>query len=371
LGPLRPGRRPSAIRWRGHRLFLLDQTLLPAQVRFIQPIDYRAVVRAIQRLAVRGAPLIGVAGAFALAQEAWRGSGVRGQRSGGRGQGSGSSREHLRRAAAALKAARPTAVNLGWAVGRLEAIIRDSSVATRDLPELLEQEARTIQREEEVRSEQMGEFGAALIRDGFRILTICNTGFLAAPGMGTALAAVYSASRQGKRVLVYVPETRPLLQGARLTTWELSRARVPCVLLTDSMLATIMPEIDIVLVGADRIAANGDTANKIGTYQMALLARQFGKPFYPVAPVSTFDFDAATGADIPIEQRDGRELAFRGNQRIVAVGIRFHNPAFDVTPAKLITGIVTDQGILKPPFRRAIAAMRIAECRLRNSRLGL
>lgn len=347
---------PPAIGWRGHRLSLLDQTLLPARVKFIQPADCRAVVRAIQRLAVRGAPLIGVAGAFGLAQEAWRRSGVR-------GRGSGVSREHLRRVAETLKQARPTAVNLGWAVGRLERLVRDSSIPTHDLPELLEQEALAILREEEARSQRMGELGAALIRDGCRILTICNTGFLAAPGLGTALAAVYVAQRQGKRILVYVPETRPLLQGARLTAWELSRAGIPCVLLIDSMLATIMSEIDIVLVGADRIAANGDTANKIGTYQMALLARQFGKPFYPVAPVSTFDFATATGADIPIEQRDGRELAFCGTRRIAPGGVRFHNPAFDVTPAKLITGIVSDQGILKPPLKRAIEAMRIADSR--------
>jgi len=343
LGRLPADHRLPAVGWRRHRLFLLDQTLLPARVKFIQPADYRAVVRAIQRLAVRGAPLIGLAGAFGLAQEAWR------KRGAGRPQ--------LVRAAAALKTARPTAVNLSWAVGRLERLARDSRIPTRDLPELLEQEALAIQREEEVRSERMGKFGAALIRDKCRVLTICNTGFLAAPGLGTALAAVYAAHRQGKRIMVYVPETRPLLQGSRLTAFELSRARIPCVLLTDSMLATIMPEIDIVLVGADRIAANGDTANKIGTYQMALLAQQFGKPFYPVAPVSTFDFTTTTGADIPIEQRDGRELAFCGPRLIAPVGIRFHNPAFDVTPARFITGIVTDQGILKPPLKRAIARL--------------
>jgi methylthioribose-1-phosphate isomerase len=334
---------PAAIRWRGHRLSLLDQTLLPARVKFIQPADYRAVVRAIQRLAVRGAPLIGVAGAFGLAQEAWRKR--------------GSGRPQLLHAASVLKVARPTAVNLGWAVGRLERLIRDSRIPNRDLPERLEQEARAIQGEEEARSARMGEFGASLIRDKYRVLTICNTGYLAAPGQGTALAAVYVAHRQGKRITVYVPETRPLLQGSRLTAFELSRARIPYKILTDSMLATIMPAIDVVLVGADRIAANGDTANKIGTYQMALLARQFGKPFYPVAPVSTFDFTTATGADIPIEQRDGRELAFCGNRRIAPTGAKFHNPAFDVTPAKLVTGIITDQGILKPPLKKAIARL--------------
>jgi len=333
----------TPLEWRTGRLYLLDQTRLPGQVRYIQPVDYRAVVKAIRRLAVRGAPLIGVAAAFGMTQEARRKAG----------------RRSLLRAARALKAARPTAVNLAWAVERMTRILRDERIADIHLPDTLEREARAIQREEEMRSARMGKFGASLIRGGSRILTICNTGMLAAPGLGTALAAVYTAHRQGKRVLVYVPETRPLLQGARLTAFELARARIPCVVLTDSMIATVMPEIDLVLVGADRIAANGDTANKIGTFQMALLARQFGKPFYPVAPVSTFDFATASGKDIPIEQRSARELMFCGPRQIAPAGVRFLNPAFDVTPARLITGIVTDQGILKPPFKRATARLEI------------
>jgi methylthioribose-1-phosphate isomerase len=302
---------------------------------------------------VRGAPLIGVAAAFGLAQEAWR---TRTARTGAGDRSA--SRRRLLNAADALRRARPTAVNLAWAIERMTRILRDSSIAEAQLPGALEHEARTIQREEEARSVRMGRFGAGLIHDGYRVLTICNSGMLAAPGLGTALAAVYTASRQGKRLLVYVPETRPLLQGARLTAFELARARITCVVLADSMIATIMPEVDIVLVGADRIAANGDTANKIGTYQMALLARQFRKPFYPVAPVSTFDFRARSGQEIPIEQRSPKELMFCGTRRIAPAGVRFHNPAFDVTPAKLMTGIITDQGILKPPFRSAIARLK-------------
>jgi methylthioribose-1-phosphate isomerase len=332
----------APLEWRAGRLHLLDQTRLPGQVRYIQPADYRAVVKAIRRLAVRGAPLIGVAAAFGLAQEAWRRAG----------------RRSLLRAALALTAARPTAVNLAWAIERMTRVLHNPEIPESDLPAMLEREARAIQHEEEMRSARMGKFGASLIRGGSRILTICNAGMLAAPGLGTALAAVYTAHRQGKRVLVYVPETRPLLQGARLTAFELARARIPCVVLTDSMVAAIMPEIDLVLVGADRIAANGDTANKIGTFQMALLARQFGKPFYPVAPVSTFDFTAASSKDIPIEQRSARELMFCGPRQIAPAGVRFLNPAFDVTPARLITGIVTDQGILKPPFKSAIARLK-------------
>jgi methylthioribose-1-phosphate isomerase len=328
--------------WRAHRLHLLDQALLPGRVRFIQPGDYRGVVRAIQRLAVRGAPLIGVAAAFGLAQEAWRRPG----------------RKHLFLAAEALKQARPTAVNLAWAIERMSRILHDPRIREDRLPAALEHEARRIRREEELRSVRMGRFGAGLIRKGYRILTICNAGMLAAPGLGTALAAVYVAHRQGKRVSVYAPETRPLLQGARLTAFELTRAGIPCTVLTDSMIATIMPEVDIVLTGADRIARNGDTANKIGTYQMALLARFFHKPFYPVAPVSTFDFAARTGRDIPIEQRSPRELMFCGTRQTAPAAARFHNPAFDVTPAKLITGIITDQGILRPPFKRSIGRLR-------------
>jgi methylthioribose-1-phosphate isomerase len=342
--------------WHAHKLYLLDQTLLPGRARFIQPADYRAVVKAIQRLAVRGAPLIGVAAAFGLAQEAWRGSGVR-------GRGSGVSRERLLRVAEALKQARPTAVNLAWAIERMACIIRNPRIREDRLPAALEQEARRIQGEEERRSARMGRFGAGLIRKGDRILTICNAGVLAAPGLGTALAAVYVAHRQGKKVSVYAPETRPLLQGSRLTAFELMSAGVPCTVLTDSMIATIMPEVDLVLTGADRIAANGDTANKIGTYQLAILARHFDKPLYAVAPVSTFDFAARTGKDIPIEQRSPRELMFCGARQTAPAGVsrhpaRFFNPAFDVTPAKLITGIVTDQGILRPPFRKAIARLR-------------
>jgi methylthioribose-1-phosphate isomerase len=328
--------------WRAHRLYLLDQTLLPGRTTFLQPADYCAVVRAIQRLAVRGAPLIGVAAAFGLAQEAWRKP----------------DRKHLFRAAEALKRARPTAVNLAWAIERMARILHNPRIREERLPAALEREARRIRREEELRSIRMGRFGAGLIRKGHRVLTICNAGVLAAPGLGTALAAVYVAHRQGKSVSVYAPETRPLLQGARLTAFELTRAGIPCTVLTDSMIATIMPEVDIVLTGADRIAANGDTANKIGTYQMALLARLFHKPFYPVAPVSTFDVAARTGKDIPIEQRSPRELMFCGTRRTAPAAARFHNPAFDVTPARLITGIVTDQGILRPPFKRSIEAMR-------------
>jgi methylthioribose-1-phosphate isomerase len=333
----------QALVWHGHRLILLDQSLLPARIKYVRPFNYQGVVTAIQRLAVRGAPLIGVAGALGLALEARRNP----------------NRRHLLQAALALKSARPTAINLAWAVERLEMIVRNRSVPDRELAPALEQEALTIQHQEEQRSLRMGKFGANLIKNNDKILTICNAGWLAAPGLGTALAAIYVAHRQRKKVTVYVPETRPLLQGGRLTAFELKQAGIDCVVLTDSMVATVMPEIDLVLVGADRIARNGDTANKIGTFQMALIARHFKKPFYPVAPVSTFDFRARTGNDLPIEQRAPEELIFCGARQIAPPGVRFHNPAFDVTPARLITGIVTDQGILKPPFRPAIAGLRI------------
>ena len=346
--------------WRNHHLVLLDQTQLPGRITYLEPRDYRGVIKAIKRLSVRGAPLIGAAAAFGLASEAFR------MRSAECGMRNASLRPKLLHVAGEIKAARPTAVNLAWAVERLEIILKGTRIPEPKLAERLEREALAIYQEEIARSRRMGRYGARLIRMGTRcgivspcrVLTICNAGRLAAPGQGTALAAIYVAHEQGKSVTVYVPETRPLLQGARLTAVELSQAGIPVVLLTDSMIATIMPEMDLILTGADRIAANGDTANKIGTYQMALLAHHFRKPFYPVAPVSTFDFNARTGRDIPIEQRAGEELLYCGNRQIAPKGIGFHNPAFDVTPARFITGIVTDQGILSPPFGPAIARLR-------------
>jgi methylthioribose-1-phosphate isomerase len=329
------------LRWQAQRLVLLDQTRLPNRIRYVRPRNYQEVISAIQRLAVRGAPLIGVAGAYGLVREACRRP----------------EPGHLRRVARRIARARPTAVNLAWAIDRLVKILHDKTIPVSELPARLEEEAQRIHQEEKERSIRMGRFGAGLIRSGFKILTICNAGKLAAPGPGTALAAIYTAQQQGKRVSVFVPETRPLLQGARLTAFELSRAGIPVTMLTDSMLALVMPEVDIVLVGADRIARNGDTANKVGTYQLALLARSFRKPFYPVAAVSTFDFRARTGQEIPIEQREPKELMFLGERRITPKNVRFYNPAFDVTPARLVTGIITDQGILKPPFAPAIRAL--------------
>jgi methylthioribose-1-phosphate isomerase len=324
--------------WRRRRLVLLDQTRLPGTVSYVRPGDFQAVVAAIRQLVVRGAPLIGVAAAYGLTQEAYRQP----------------DRRHLLGAAQALKAARPTAVNLSWAIARLERIIRDRRVSGKGLALLLELEARAIEAEEIERSVRLGRYGATLIRSGDRIMTICNAGRLAAPGLGTALAAIYTARNQGKAVEVFVPETRPLLQGARLTAFELSRAGIRCTVLTDSMVATVMPQIDLILVGADRIARNGDTANKIGTYQMALIAEHFRKRFYVAAPSSTFDVSVATGKEIPIEYRDPQELTFWRGTQAAPAQVRFHNPAFDVTPHGLIAGIITDQGILKPPYRHAI-----------------
>jgi methylthioribose-1-phosphate isomerase len=332
---------PLPLRWTGRQLILLDQRLLPGRISYFRPADYRATVRAIRTLAVRGAPLIGIAAAFSLAQEARRNP----------------DRRHLRRAARALKHARPTAVNLTWAIERLERRLGNESLAPRALAAALEQEALAILRVEKTRSLSIARFGAPLICSGARVLTICNAGRLAAPGLGTALAPIYLAHAQGRDVAVFVPETRPLLQGSRLTAFELSRAGISCTVLTDSMVAHVMPDVDLVLVGADRIAANGDFANKVGTFQMSLLARHFRRPFYAVAPVSTFDFSTRTGQDIPIEQRDPRELKFCRGARIAPDRARFRNPAFDVTPARLVTGIITDQGIVRPPFRPGIARL--------------
>lgn len=280
-------------------------------------------------MAVRGAPLIGVTAAYGMALAAREAAGCPAA---------------FERLAARLRAARPTAVNLGWAVDR---VVR----ATGGLPDPATalREARAIHREDAALCERMGEAGARLIRRGAGVMTICNTGALATAGIGTAFAAFVKA--RAKRPTVYVLETRPRLQGARLTMWELRKAGLAGVLVCDSAAASLMREgrIDLVITGADRIAANGDTANKIGTYMLALLAKAHGIPFYVAAPYSTFDPVARTGADIPIEHRDPSEvLAPLG---LTGRGIRVVNPAFDVTPARLIRGFVTERGLLRPPFR--------------------
>jgi methylthioribose-1-phosphate isomerase len=320
------------IEWRDGVLRILDQTLLPAQTRYIETSDYRDVADAIRRLAVRGAPLIGVVAAYALALAARRS-------------------EDVRTAADELAATRPTAVNLRWALDRVLAAAGGDSTRA-------EAEALRIHEEQIASDAASGELGAALIERSATVLTHCNTGSLATGGIGTALGVVKTAHWQGKRISVLVDETRPLLQGARLTAWELAREGIPHELIVDSAAAGLIARgrVQAVVVGADRIAANGDAANKVGTYGLALAADAHGVPFYVVAPVSTIDMKTASGRDIVIEERDADEVTSFSSARTAPDATAARNPAFDVTPADLITAIVTERGVLRAPYSPAIAA---------------
>ena len=329
-------------RFDGNRLVILDQTQLPVRLSYRNLKNYKAVAKAIKTLQVRGAPLIGVIAACGLALEAKKRVAKKNFRS------------YLTQVAKVLKKTRPTAVNLFWAIERIEKII-EQPLPNQKLSKLLMLEAQKIWDEEKKRSLAMGKVGAKLVKKNAHILTICNSGKLAAPGLGTALSVIYTAAINKKNPLVYVCETRPLLQGARLTAFELTRAGIAFVLITDSMVGTIASRIDLVLVGADRIAANGDVANKIGTLTLAITANHYQLPFYVVAPISTFDLTKPNGNAITIEMRGSDEISKIGGQRIAPKGVRVYNPAFDITPAKMITGIITDKGIIYPPYQKSIA----------------
>ena len=294
---------------------------------------------AIRTLAVRGAPAIGVAAALGLVASF---AALRAP-----------SRTDVLAGIERLSRARPTAVNLPAAMARLRVVADASGADVAALLDALADEAERILAEDEAMCEAMGRHGAALIAEGARVLTHCNAGAMATAGIGTALAPVYVAAAEGRRVEVIACETRPLLQGSRITTWELGRAGIPVTLCTDSMAASLMRagRVDLVLVGADRIAANGDVANKIGTYSHAVSARHHGVPFYVVAPTSSIDASSPDGASIPIEQRGADELRRFGERQLAPHGVAVHNPAFDITPAELITAIVTDRGIVRPPYR--------------------
>jgi methylthioribose-1-phosphate isomerase len=309
-------------------------------------LDLRAVDQvhdAISTLAVRGAPAIGVAAAIGLAVSLVPFE----------SESSVVLRARLHAHAGALARARPTAVNLSWAMARMSACADANPTAgSAELLAILRAEATAILDEDQAMCEAIGNYGLVLVPDGARILTHCNAGALATAGIGTALAPVYVAHRQGRSVSVFANETRPLLQGSRLTAWELGRAGIPITILTDGAAASLMRarEIDVVLVGADRIAANGDTANKIGTYAVAVAARHHGIPFYVCAPSSTIDRATASGDAIVIEQRDGDEVRFVGGGAIAPPDATVRNPAFDVTPAGLISGVITDVGVHHPPY---------------------
>ncbi|MFN2572355.1 MAG: S-methyl-5-thioribose-1-phosphate isomerase [Gemmatimonadales bacterium] len=321
---------------------IIDQRALP-EAEIARDLDSaESVAEAIRQLQVRGAPLIGIAAAMGLV------AGLRDDRAAARAP-------FLARAealAAIIGAARPTAVNLHWAIARMLRTAAATPGEGTDLWERLRVEATAIWEEDRAMCRRIGEHGLAILGDGANVLTHCNTGALATGGIGTALAPIYLAHEQGRRVHVYVDETRPLLQGSRLTAWELMHAGISCTLVTDATAATLMRQakVDVVLVGADRICANGDFANKIGTYGLAVLARHHGVPFYCAAPSSTIDASLADGDLIPIEQRAPAEVTVLAGRSIAPEGVAALNPAFDVTPARYVTGYITDRGVVQPPF---------------------
>jgi methylthioribose-1-phosphate isomerase len=342
----------SAVAWRDGRLEIVDQTLLPGRfaVRELRHLDQ--VVDALVRLAVRGAPAIGVTGAFGVVvglEEAGP------PRPGA--EGLAAVRADLERVAATLAGARPTAVNLGWAVRRVAAAAARAGDAA-ELRRLALAEAEAILEEDRAACAAMAEAGRAELAARSRVLTHCNTGRLATAGLGTALGVVYAKAAAGEPVQVLASETRPLLQGARLTAWELVNAGIPVTVVADTAAGAAMAGglVDAVLVGCDRVAANGDTANKIGTYSLAVLARANRIPFYVVGPLSSFDPAAADGAAIQIEQRPAAEVTSVAGTRLAPEAAGVWNPAFDVTPAELVTAFITDAGVLRPPFGPAIAA---------------
>ena len=332
----------QSVRWGqpGKSVVIVDQTKLPAQCVELELRTLDDVCDAIRRLAVRGAPAIGVAGAMGLVVA-----------SPPEGDPSSYLRD-LETNARAIRETRPTAVNLPWALERMLRVARASTGTPTEMHLRLIDEASAILDEDRAMCRSIGEHGATLIEKDARIVTHCNTGALATGGIGTALAAVYVAAERGLSPRVFADETRPLLQGSRLTAWELRQAGIPVTVMADGAAASLIANrgADLVIVGADRIAANGDTANKIGTYSLAIIARHHGVPFYVAAPSSTIDPSTARGADIHIEQRQPAELRAFGAQPTAPSDVDVYNPAFDVTPHELITAIITDRGVHRPPF---------------------
>jgi methylthioribose-1-phosphate isomerase len=331
------------IEWDDGMVKMIDQRKLPGEYVVVQFTDYREVARAIREMTIRGAPAIGAAAAFGLALCA------RGSRARTRAE----LLADLEEAAATLRKTRPTAVNLPWALERmLEQARKAQDTQVGEIVNALVAESLRIADEDVEINQRMAAHGAVLIEDGYNILTHCNTGALATVDYGTALGVIRTAHEQGKRVHVWVDETRPRLQGARLTAWELMRYGIPMTLIADNAAGHLMitGQVDLVLVGADRVAANGDVANKIGTYKLAVLARENGIPFYSVCPTSTVDLSLPSGQQITIEERDAAEVSHVGGVGIAPEGVPVYNPAFDVTPHRYVTGIVTEEGIVTPPF---------------------
>ena len=345
----------KALSWKGGvggHVEMLDQTQLPRSIKTLRIRDVPTMVEAICRLSVRGAPAIGVAAAYGV---------VLGVRPHVQARPA-TFRRHLGKTVDQLAGSRPTAVNLFWALKRMRGVaesLLDEGASSRVTVEALLEEARGIHAEDEELCEAIGRHGAQLIRNNSTVLTHCNAGALATGGLGTALAVIYKAREAGKNISVYADETRPLLQGARLTSWELARVGIETTLICDSVAPVALREgrIQAVVVGADRVARNGDTANKIGTYGLAVQAREHGVPFYVAAPSTTFDFAVRSGKEIPIEERSAEEVTRGFGEATAPKGVGVYNPAFDVTPARYVTAFITERGVIKKPFTREIRKM--------------
>jgi methylthioribose-1-phosphate isomerase len=335
----------KAIEWLGDRVKILDQARLPQKEAYLELSRYQDVASAIAELKIRGAPAIGVAGAYGLALGALK----------IKARSRQDFLKKLRAITKAIAATRPTARNLFRALERMQRA-GDSAKDIEQIKKALINEAIKIHSEEAAATRKLSQLGAELIKDGSSILTHCNAGPLATTGYGTALGVIIKAREQGKRIKVFATETRPLLQGARITAWELKKAKVPFTLITDSMAGYFMGrgEIDGVIVGADRIAANGDTANKIGTYTLAVLAKEHNIPFYVAAPTTTIDLSLASGEEIPIEERSPKEVTHIQGVATAPAGVKARNPAFDVTPHRYITAIITENGIIREPYGEGI-----------------
>lgn len=337
------------IEWNNGKVVMIDQRKLPGEEVYVECTDFNQVAEAIENMVIRGAPAIGVAAAFGVAL------GIMAL------EGKENLKERFDQICQRLERTRPTARNLFWALERMKrAFFNAQDLDLAELKQVMLQEALDIEMEDVDANRKIGEWGKTLIKDGQTILTHCNAGALATAGYGTALGVIRAAFEEDKKIQVYADETRPFLQGARLTCWELEKDSIPVVLIADNMAGYLMKrgEISSVITGADRIAQNGDTANKIGTYSVAVLAREHSLPFYVAAPMSTIDFSIRNGDQIPIEERDPDEVKWIGDMCLSPTRIEVRNPAFDVTPAEYITAIITERGIARPPFRASLLDLR-------------
>ena len=340
----------ETLRWQENRLEMIDQRVLPARFEYLSYDSAASVAHGIRAMVVRGAPAIGCAAAYGVALEALRLKETAPE----------AFRSGMEKGFASLAQSRPTAVNLFWALQRMRQVWQSmGAAAPAVVAERLLDEAHEIHAEDIRINRAMGAAGAALLADDARVLTHCNAGALATAGWGTALGVIRSAAEAGKKISVIADETRPFLQGARLTAWEMVQENIPVTLITDNMAGHLMAhgEIDAVIVGTDRVAANGDVANKIGTYMVAVLARRHNIPFYVACPLSTIDMNIASGAEIPIEERAPEEVTGFRDCQWAAQGVKVRNPAFDVTPAELVTALITEKGVMNQPDREKIAAL--------------